>query len=111
MEDSEGTVRQIGAFSEGINNLTVSLPHSAKPNPRLLHVLTSALSLFQSMLKDDEFFPEISVGSAEADGPENGTSGIWAGTADQGKEAQSQLFYVFIEAAQTIVHEVKNAGL
>uniref|UniRef100_A0A8C0KMY0 PPFIA binding protein 1 n=1 Tax=Canis lupus dingo TaxID=286419 RepID=A0A8C0KMY0_CANLU len=25
MEDSEGTVRQIGAFSEGINNLTVSL--------------------------------------------------------------------------------------
>ncbi|XP_056223487.1 liprin-beta-1-like isoform X1 [Seriola aureovittata] len=36
MEDSEGTVRQIGAFSEGINNLT-------------------------SMLKDDEFFQEISV--------------------------------------------------
>uniref|UniRef100_A0AAQ6A261 SAM domain-containing protein n=1 Tax=Amphiprion ocellaris TaxID=80972 RepID=A0AAQ6A261_AMPOC len=36
MEDSEGTVRQIGAFSEGINNLT-------------------------SMLKDDEFFREISV--------------------------------------------------
>ncbi|XP_063052501.1 liprin-beta-1b isoform X8 [Engraulis encrasicolus] len=35
MEDSEGTVRQIGAFSEGINNLT-------------------------SMLKDDEFFKEIS---------------------------------------------------
>lgn len=25
MEDSEGTVRQIGAFSEGIQNLTVSL--------------------------------------------------------------------------------------
>lgn len=25
MEDSEGTVRQIGAFSEGINNLTVIL--------------------------------------------------------------------------------------
>lgn len=25
MEDSEGTVRQIGAFSEGINNLTVSV--------------------------------------------------------------------------------------
>lgn len=24
MEDSEGTVRQIGAFSEGIQNLTVS---------------------------------------------------------------------------------------
>nr|XP_021323345.1 liprin-beta-1 isoform X3 [Danio rerio] len=37
MEDSEGTVRQIGAFSEGINNLT-------------------------SMLKDDEFFfPNASV--------------------------------------------------
>ncbi|XP_039988895.1 liprin-beta-1b isoform X4 [Xiphias gladius] len=35
MEDSEGTVRQIGAFSEGIQNLT-------------------------SMLKDDEFFKEIS---------------------------------------------------
>uniref|UniRef100_A0A4W5RMT4 PPFIA binding protein 1b n=1 Tax=Hucho hucho TaxID=62062 RepID=A0A4W5RMT4_9TELE len=35
MEDSEGTVRQIGAFSEGIQNLT-------------------------SMLKDDEFFNEIS---------------------------------------------------
>ncbi|KAM4573493.1 liprin-beta-1b isoform 3-T3 [Odontesthes bonariensis] len=35
MEDSEGTVRQIGAFSEGIQNLT-------------------------SMLKDDEFFQEIS---------------------------------------------------
>ncbi|XP_027128645.1 liprin-beta-1b isoform X3 [Larimichthys crocea] len=35
MEDSEGTVRQIGAFSEGIQNLT-------------------------SMLKDDEFFKESS---------------------------------------------------
>ncbi|XP_075945017.1 liprin-beta-1b isoform X1 [Anarhichas minor] len=35
MEDSEGTVRQIGAFSEGIQNLT-------------------------SMLKDDEFFNEAS---------------------------------------------------
>ncbi|KAL2093450.1 hypothetical protein ACEWY4_010762 [Coilia grayii] len=35
MEDSEGTVRQIGAFSEGINNLT-------------------------SMLKDDELFKELS---------------------------------------------------
>uniref|UniRef100_W5LLU5 PPFIA binding protein 1b n=1 Tax=Astyanax mexicanus TaxID=7994 RepID=W5LLU5_ASTMX len=38
MEDSEGTVRQIGAFSEGINNLT-------------------------SMLKDDEFFKELSTSS------------------------------------------------
>lgn len=36
MEDSEGTVRQIGAFSEGINNLT-------------------------SMLKEDELFQEVSV--------------------------------------------------
>ncbi|XP_043093723.1 liprin-beta-1 isoform X2 [Puntigrus tetrazona] len=40
MEDSEGTVRQIGAFSEGINNLT-------------------------SMLKDDEFFMEASSPSPE----------------------------------------------
>ncbi|KAM5175156.1 liprin-beta-1 isoform 8-T8 [Callospermophilus lateralis] len=31
MEDSEGTVRQIGAFSEGINNLTVSLKNELKP--------------------------------------------------------------------------------
>lgn len=36
IEDSEGTVRQIGAFSEGINNLT-------------------------SMLKEDQFFHEVSV--------------------------------------------------
>ncbi|XP_030645687.1 liprin-beta-1b isoform X3 [Chanos chanos] len=41
MEDSEGTVRQIGAFSEGINNLT-------------------------SMLKDDELFKEISTSSPNA---------------------------------------------
>ncbi|KAF3859323.1 hypothetical protein F7725_021722 [Dissostichus mawsoni] len=40
MEDSEGTVRQIGEFSEEINNLT-------------------------SMLKEDEFFHEISVDAAE----------------------------------------------
>ncbi|XP_039996124.1 liprin-beta-1 isoform X2 [Xiphias gladius] len=45
MEDSEGTVRQIGAFSEGINNLT-------------------------SMLKDDEFFQEISVCHPEVDAAE-----------------------------------------
>ncbi|XP_072551821.1 liprin-beta-1b isoform X5 [Salminus brasiliensis] len=38
MEDSEGTVRQIGAFSEGINNLTI-------------------------MLKDDELFKEMSTSS------------------------------------------------
>ncbi|KAL4659316.1 liprin-beta-1 isoform X5 [Arapaima gigas] len=41
MEDSEGTVRQIGAFSEGINNLT-------------------------SMLKDDEFFNELSPHSPDS---------------------------------------------
>ncbi|XP_028255816.1 liprin-beta-1-like isoform X2 [Parambassis ranga] len=45
MEDSEGTVRQIGAFSEGINNLT-------------------------SMLKEDEFFREVSVCSPEDDSVE-----------------------------------------
>ncbi|XP_041637259.1 liprin-beta-1 [Cheilinus undulatus] len=50
MEDSEGTVRQIGAFSEGINNLT-------------------------SMLKDDEFFQEISVCPPEVDTAETETSG------------------------------------
>ncbi|XP_076578283.1 liprin-beta-1-like [Chaetodon auriga] len=51
MEDSEGTVRQIGAFSEGINNLT-------------------------SMLKDDEFFHEISVCPPEVDAAEMESSGI-----------------------------------
>ncbi|XP_047245374.1 liprin-beta-1 isoform X2 [Girardinichthys multiradiatus] len=40
MEDSEGTVRQIGAFSEGINNLT-------------------------SMLKEDELFQVISICPSE----------------------------------------------
>ncbi|MED6274103.1 Liprin-beta-1 [Characodon lateralis] len=42
MDDSEGTVRQIGAFSEGIQNLT-------------------------SMLKDDEFFKENSPNPSVAD--------------------------------------------
>ncbi|XP_063757021.1 liprin-beta-1b isoform X2 [Eleginops maclovinus] len=42
MEDSEGTVRQIGAFSEGIQNLT-------------------------SMLKDDEFFKEASPNPSVTD--------------------------------------------
>ncbi|KAJ8249768.1 hypothetical protein COCON_G00229840 [Conger conger] len=46
MEDSEGTVRQIGAFSEGINNLT-------------------------SMLKEDEFFCELSAGSPTMDDDSN----------------------------------------
>ncbi|CAJ1054661.1 liprin-beta-1 [Xyrichtys novacula] len=50
MEDSEGTVRQIGAFSEGINNLT-------------------------SMLKDDEFFQEISVCPPEVEAAETDISG------------------------------------
>ncbi|XP_037551815.1 liprin-beta-1 [Nematolebias whitei] len=45
MEDSEGTVRQIGAFSEGINNLT-------------------------SMLKDDDLFLQISVCPIEDDSTE-----------------------------------------
>ncbi|XP_046878641.1 liprin-beta-1-like isoform X1 [Hypomesus transpacificus] len=46
MEDSEGTVRQIGAFSEGINNLT-------------------------SMLKDEEFFTEISPEASVTDEDSN----------------------------------------
>ncbi|KAI4905835.1 hypothetical protein NFI96_014556, partial [Prochilodus magdalenae] len=49
MEDSEGTVRQIGAFSEGINNLT-------------------------SMLKEDELFKEISSQSPDASAAENESS-------------------------------------
>ncbi|XP_041819575.1 liprin-beta-1-like [Chelmon rostratus] len=51
MEDSEGTVRQIGAFSEGINNLT-------------------------SMLKHDEFFQEISVCPPEVDAAEMENCGV-----------------------------------
>lgn len=46
MEDSEGTVRQIGVFSEGINNLT-------------------------SMLKEDEFFQETAAGPDGATETEN----------------------------------------
>ncbi|XP_067346402.1 liprin-beta-1 isoform X2 [Channa argus] len=45
LEDSEGTVQQIGAFSEGINNLT-------------------------SMLKEDEFFQEVSVCSPQVEAVE-----------------------------------------
>ncbi|XP_069376290.1 liprin-beta-1 isoform X3 [Paralichthys olivaceus] len=45
MEDSEGTVRQIGAFSEGINNLT-------------------------NMLKGDEFFQEVSACHPDVDAAE-----------------------------------------
>ncbi|XP_056131642.1 liprin-beta-1-like isoform X2 [Lampris incognitus] len=46
MEDSEGTVRQIGAFSDGINNLT-------------------------SMLTDDELFPSVSSEVTMADDASN----------------------------------------
>lgn len=68
MEDSEGTVRQIGAFSEGIQNLTVR--PSQPEYITLLHLTFQLLvvkliyffpsALYQSMLKDDEFFKEIS---------------------------------------------------
>ncbi|XP_035529498.1 liprin-beta-1 isoform X2 [Morone saxatilis] len=51
MEDSEGTVRQIGAFSEGINNLTI-------------------------MLKDDEFFHEVAVCPPEVNGTETENCGV-----------------------------------
>uniref|UniRef100_A0A671XGX6 PPFIA binding protein 1a n=1 Tax=Sparus aurata TaxID=8175 RepID=A0A671XGX6_SPAAU len=51
MEDSEGTVRQIGAFSDGINNLT-------------------------SMLKEDEFYHEVSVGPPEVDAAAKENSGV-----------------------------------
>ncbi|KAM8740339.1 liprin-beta-1-like isoform 1-T1 [Acanthopagrus schlegelii] len=51
MEDSEGTVRQIGAFSDGINNLT-------------------------SMLKEDEFYHEVSVGPPEVDAAATENSGV-----------------------------------
>eukprot|EP00079_Xenopus_tropicalis_P032132 XP_017945903.1 PREDICTED: liprin-beta-1-like [Xenopus tropicalis] len=43
MEDSEGTVRQIGAFSEGINNLT-------------------------HMLKEDDMFKDYAARSPSASG-------------------------------------------
>lgn len=36
MEDSEVTVRQIGAFSEGINNLTVGILTVGSPRSRTL---------------------------------------------------------------------------
>lgn len=61
MEDSEGTVRQIGAFSEGIQNLTVRLRGW---NLILLHGYSWMYIFFsavhQSMLKDDELFKEAS---------------------------------------------------
>lgn len=67
MEDSEGTVRQIGAFSEGIQNLTVRIWRfcgntvlydvSNYDNEGLIYIYSY---IYQSMLKDDEFFKEIS---------------------------------------------------
>ncbi|KAG9342313.1 hypothetical protein JZ751_016815 [Albula glossodonta] len=52
MEDSEGTVRQIGAFSEGINNLT-------------------------SMLKEDEFFKELSTCSPNISVTDEDSNANW----------------------------------
>lgn len=48
MDDSEGTVRQIGAFSEGIQNLTVSI----QSNPSRQHVTlyTLLMMLFLKLL-------------------------------------------------------------
>lgn len=58
MDDSEGTVRQIGAFSEGINNLTVSSCRWQLGRHSLdLH----AGCVFQSMLKDEDFLQELPV--------------------------------------------------
>lgn len=67
MEDSEGTVRQIGAFSEGIQNLTVSIQGQTRwsqNNVRIYTIFCGNCCLYcgfyQSMLKDDEFFKEMS---------------------------------------------------
>lgn len=75
MEDSEGTVRQIGAFSEGIQNLTVrvkkwtNIAHWTAITLLFRWFLVTGVKLqfyflhchlYQSMLKDDEFFKEIS---------------------------------------------------
>lgn len=74
MEDSEGTVRQIGAFSEGIQNLTVRIQRFTRTHcTHIYSIDTTVLGAFgckvvffllcafyQSMLKDDEFFKEIS---------------------------------------------------
>lgn len=87
MEDSEGTVRQIGAFSDGINNLTVR--HWAAPvqsdrsewpqQTNVSHHLSLSLPLcvFQSMLKEDEFYHEVSVGPPEVDAAATENSGVW----------------------------------
>uniref|UniRef100_A0A8D3DIB8 SAM domain-containing protein n=1 Tax=Scophthalmus maximus TaxID=52904 RepID=A0A8D3DIB8_SCOMX len=67
MDDSEQAVRQIGAFSEGINNLTVRNWSSVIVCVRRVKecVRTSRVCVFQNMLKDDEFFHENSADAAE----------------------------------------------
>lgn len=88
MEDSEGTVRQIGAFSEGINNLTVSCKTNFKCSSKkkfdsdpkgllvqwraggaeclALGVYDSHLLVFQHMLKEDEMFKDFAARSPSA---------------------------------------------
>lgn len=61
MEDSEGTVRQIGAFSEGIQNLTVRLRGSTSSSVDAVgEAVIIPSAVLQSMLKDDELFKEAS---------------------------------------------------
>lgn len=83
MEDSEGTVRQIGAFSEGINNLTVSCKTNFKYSENKLDnhpkgdclcsgelkvpgVCDSHLLVFQHMLKEDDMFKDFAARSPSA---------------------------------------------
>lgn len=83
MEDSEGTVRQIGAFSEGINNLTVSCKmnftcskNKLDSHPkgdclcsgelRVPGVCDSHLLVFQHMLKEDDMFKDFAARSPSA---------------------------------------------
>ncbi|KAM9684421.1 liprin-beta-1 isoform 3-T11 [Dama dama] len=83
MEDSEGTVRQIGAFSEGINNLTVSGKTNFKCSKNKLDshpkgdclccgelkvpgVCDSHLLVFQHMLKEDDMFKDFAARSPSA---------------------------------------------
>ena len=77
MEDSEGTVRQIGAFSEGINNLTVSCSkNKLDSHPkgdclcsgelRVPGVCDSHLLVFQHMLKEDDMFKDFAARSPSA---------------------------------------------
>lgn len=83
MEDSEGTVRQIGAFSEGINNLTVSCKTNFRCSKNKLDshpkgdclclgelkmpgVCDSHLLVFQHMLKEDDMFKDFAARSPSA---------------------------------------------